>query len=56
MDKRRLRVVVKVLNQVKAQFPVTEEFMEEPLEEECNIENISAGNVIFLFTCAEAES
>ena len=49
MDKRRLRVVVKVVNEVKVQFPQTKEFIEERLEQECSKENISAKKVIFLF-------
>ena len=45
-----------VLNEVKAQFPETKEFIEKRLEQECSKENISVEEVIFLFTSLEAKS
>ena len=56
MEKQRLRVTLKVLNEVKFQFPETKEFMEDCLEQEFLKENISAEEVIFLFTSLEAKS
>ena len=47
MDKRRFGITLKVLNEVKVQFPETKEFIEERLEQECLEENISAEEVIF---------
>ena len=40
MDKRRVRITLKVLNDVKVQFPETNEFIEERLEQECLKKNI----------------
>ena len=48
MDKLRLSAVVKVVNEVKVQFPQTKEFIEERLEQECSKENVSTEKVIFL--------
>ena len=56
MDKRRIRISMKVLNEVKAQSPDTKEFIEERLVQECLKENISVEEVIFLFTSLEANS
>ena len=39
MDKKRLRVALKVLDEVKVQFPETEQFI-ECIEQECVKENI----------------
>ena len=47
MDKRRFRIILNVLNEVKAQFPKTKEFIEESLEQECSKENISMKKIIF---------
>ena len=55
MDKRRIKIVIKVLDKVKAQFPETKEFVEEGVEQERSNENISVEEVIF-FTCLEAKS
>ena len=51
MDKRTIKIAIKVLDEVKAQFPETKEFIEDRLEQECSKENISVEEVIFLFTC-----
>ena len=55
MDKRRIRITTKVLDEVKVQFPETKEFMEERLEKECLKENISVEEVIFLLTSLKAK-
>ena len=47
MDKRRLRVALKVLGTVKTQFPDTKQFIEDSIDQECLKENISADEVIF---------
>ena len=48
MDKRRIKMVIKVLEEVKAQFPETKEFIDERVEQECSKENILVEDVIFL--------
>ena len=35
MDKKWLRVTLKVLGEVKVQFPETKQLMEEAMEQEC---------------------
>ena len=50
MEKRRLKITLKVLNEVKIQFLETIEFIEERREQKCDKENISVEEVIFLFT------
>ena len=55
MDKRRLRVVLKVLGALKEQFPDTKLFMEDLIDEECQKENISVDEVIF-FASLEVKS
>ena len=55
MDKKRLRVALKVLGAVKEQFPDTKGFIEELIDEEYQKEKISADEVIF-FTSLEAKS
>ena len=47
---------MKVLDQVKTQFPETKQFIDGCVEQECLKENISAEQVIFLFTCQKAKS
>ena len=55
MDKRRLRVALKVLDAVKVHFPDTKQFIEDSIDQEYLKENISADEVIFL-TSLEAKS
>ena len=55
MDKRQLRVVLKVLGALKEQFPDTKLFIEDLIDEECQKGNISADEVIF-FTSLEVKS
>ena len=47
MDKKRLKVTLKVLNNVKQEYPATK--IEDRLEEECSEENISVDEAIFFF-------
>ena len=54
MHKKRLRVVLTVLEAVKTQFPGTKQFKEDSIEQECLKEKIS-DEVIF-FTSLEAKS
>ena len=35
MDKKRLRVALKVLDAVKTQFPDTKQYIEDLIDEEC---------------------
>ena len=55
MDKRRMRVALKILDTVKTQFPDTKQFIEDSIDQQCLKENISADEVIF-FTSLEAKS
>ena len=45
--KKRLKVVLLVLDAVKSRFPETQEFIENTLQEECGKEKITADEVIF---------
>ena len=54
MDKRRLRVTLKVLGAMKEQFPETKRFIEDLIDEECQKEKIYTDEVIF-FTSLEAK-
>ena len=56
MDKRRLRIAEKVLDEVKVQFPETKKFISERIEQECSKENIPVEELIFLFTSQEVIS
>ena len=49
MDKKRLKITLKVLNDVKEEYPRTKKNIEDRLEEECSKENISVDEVIFFF-------
>ena len=55
MDKRRLRVALKVLSAVKDQFPDTKQFIEDSIDQECLKENISADEVIFFYKSRSKE-
>ena len=48
MDKKRIRVALKVLGEVKVQFPETKQFIEDTIEQECFKERIDVDEVIFL--------
>ena len=56
MEKRRSKIFLKVLSEVKVQFPETKEFIDERLEQKCLKENMSKEEVIFLFTSLKAKS
>ena len=47
MDKKRLRISLKVLEVVKERFPDTKNFIDNMMEEQCQKEKISAEEVIF---------
>ena len=55
MDIRRLKIALKVLDEVKVQFPETKQFIEECIEQECLKENISAEEVIFFYNSRSKE-
>ena len=55
MDKRRVKVILRVLDAVKLNFPETTQFIEDCLEQEYSKENMSFDEVIFLFTSLEAK-
>ena len=48
MDKKRLRVALKVLEEVKVRFLDTKQYIDDTMEEERQKEKISADEVIFL--------
>ena len=54
VDKKR--VAMKVLEEIKNEFPETAEFIDDRLEQECSKENMTLDEVIFLFKCLEAKS
>ena len=47
MDKKRLRISLKVLEAVKESFPNTKNFVYNMMEEQCQEEKISVEEVIF---------
>ena len=56
MDKRRLKIISRVLEEVKSYFLETAQFIEDCLQQECLKENISVDEIIFLFTSLKAKS
>ena len=48
MDKKRLKIALAVLNAVRSTFSETNEFIDSTLKEECERENITTDEVIFL--------
>ena len=56
MKKKKVKIAMKVLEEVKEHFPETKEFIEDCIQQECSKENISVDEVIFPFTCLEAKS
>ena len=48
MDKKKLRISLKVLEAVKERFPDTKNFIDNMMEEQCQEEKISVEEVIFL--------
>ena len=53
MGKKRIRIAMNTLDEIKEHFLETMDFTEE---QECSKENISMDEVIFSFTCLEAKS
>ena len=53
MDKKRIKIAVKVLKEIKNEFPETVKFIDDRLGQECSKENMKVEQVIFLFTCLE---
>ena len=49
MDKRKLNIVIEILQAVSVEFPHTQGFIEEHLEQKCQKENISSEEVIYFF-------
>ena len=47
MDKKRLKIVLSVLDAVRNRFPEKNEFIDSTLKEECEKERITADEVIF---------
>ena len=47
-DKEKLRIILKVLEAVKENFPGTKSFIDDMMEEQCQKEKISVEEVIFL--------
>ena len=56
MDKKRLKITLKLLNGVKQEYPAAKKYIEDFLEVESSKENISADEVIFLFTYREEKN
>ena len=50
MDKRRINIAVKVIREVKTEYPQTTKFVDDLLEQECRKGNMSVGEIIFLLT------
>ena len=49
MDKKRVKIVLAVLNAVRSTFPETNEFIDSALKGECGKEQMTADEVIFCF-------
>ena len=47
MDKKRVKIVLAVLDTVKSKFPETQEFIDSTLKEECEKEGMTVDEVIF---------
>ena len=47
MGKKRLKIALSVLDAVRNRFPETNEFIDSTLKGECEIERITADEVIF---------
>ena len=55
MDKHRIKVSTKVLEEVKTQFPETVELINDRLEQKCEKDDMPV-NEVFFFTFLEAKS
>ena len=49
IDKPRVKINLKILDDIKAEFRGTKKYIEKRLEEECSKENISMDEVIFFY-------
>ena len=49
MDKQRLRVALKVLEEVKVKFSNTKQLIDDTMKEECQKEKITADEVSFFY-------
>ena len=47
-DEKKLRIILKVLEAVKKNFPGTKNFIDDMMEEQCQKEKMSVEEVIFL--------
>ena len=56
MNKWRVKIISRVLLEVKVHFPEIIQVIEGCIEQECSKENITLEEIIFLFTCLEAKS
>ena len=55
MDKKGIKIALKLLEEIKNEFPETAEYIDDCLEQECSKENITVEEIIFLFTYLEAK-
>ena len=55
MDQKRIRIAIKVLDEIKTEFPETTDFVDDRLEQQCSKENMTVEQVSFLFICLEAK-
>ena len=55
MDKKRLRIALKVLGAVKEHFPDIKNFIEDLTDEQCQKEEISVEEVIFFYKSRSKE-
>ena len=53
---KRIKIAMKVLEEIKNEFLETAEFIDDCLEQECSKENMTLEKVIFLFTCLKIKS
>ena len=49
MDKGRIKISTKVLDEVKIEFPETAEFIDDLLQEECLKENVTVEEALFFY-------
>ena len=56
MEKKRIKIAVKVLEEIKNEFLETVEFIDDRPEQEFIKENMTVEEVIFLFICIKVKS
>ena len=49
MDKKRVKIVLAVMNAVRSTFPKTNKFIDSALKKECEKEGMTTDKVIFCF-------